>query len=260
MKSGASPLPETNPADAIVAASLVKRYKKSLRPSLNALSLEVRCGEFFGLLGPNGAGKTTAISIITGLFPPDGGTVQIMGLSFRDKRRAIQQRIGLVPQDIGLYSTLTAGENLAFFGRLCGLTGKGLAEKIQQCLVFARLTEYASQQVATFSTGMKRRLNLAVGLLNDPEILVLDEPCVGIDAQSRHLIHEQLKALNTRGTTIIYTTHYMEEAQQLCSRVGIIDNGRLVTQGSPAELLKENGMANLEELFLHLTGKELRDT
>ena len=244
---------------AICARSLVMRYKYGAQLALNDFNLDVQQGEFFGLLGPNGAGKTTAISILTGLFPSDSGAALIMDMDFQKKSNKIKQIIGLVPQNIGLYDKLTARENLTFFGKICGIRGKVLAEKIQQCLEFSRLTEHAIQPVATFSTGMKRRLNLAVGLLNDPQILVLDEPCVGIDAQSRHLIHEQLKILNQHGTTILYTTHYMEEAQELCSRIGIIDNGQLVKEGIPATLLQQSGMSNLEELFLHLTGKGLRD-
>lgn len=260
MKPGNASLSEPGPNVALCARSLVKRYKNSDHPALHNFNLDVQQGEFYGLLGPNGAGKTTAISILTGLFPPDSGIVRIMGMVFRERQNEIKQILGLVPQNIGLYDKLTARENLTFFGKLCGIRGKKLTARIQQSLVFSRLTEHALQPVATFSTGMKRRLNLAVGLLNAPQVLVLDEPCVGIDAQSRHLIHEQLQDLNQRGTTILYTTHYIEEAQELCSRIGIIDNGRIVEEGTPTALLQQSGIANLEDLFLHLTGKELRDT
>lgn len=251
--------PEQGQCLAISAASLTKQYKDAAGPALQDFCLNVQQGEFFGLLGPNGAGKTTAISILTGLIPPDSGTVRIMGLSFQERPNDIKQILGLVPQNIGLYDKLTARENLTFFGKLCGIGGKKLAERIRQSLEFAGLTEYAARPVATFSYGMKRRLNLAVGLLNEPQLLVLDEPCVGIDVQSRHLIHAQLRDLNRRGTTVLYTTHYMEEAQELCSRISIIDKGRVVEQGVPAALLRQSGMSNLEELFLSLTGKELRD-
>ncbi|MBI5556897.1 MAG: ABC transporter ATP-binding protein [Deltaproteobacteria bacterium] len=244
---------------ALWAGSLLKQYKNTDQPALNNFSLEVRQGEFFGLLGPNGAGKTTVISIFSGLMPPDSGTVRVMDMNFREKHNEIKHILGLAPQEIGLYNKLTASENLAFFGRLFGIKGKKLTERIRQKLEFVSLAEHAARPVSTFSYGMKRRLNLAAGLLNDPQVLVLDEPCVGIDAQSRNLIHEQLKELNRRGTTILYTTHYMEEAQELCSRICIMDNGRLVEQGPPATLLRESGMPNLEDLFLHLTGKELRD-
>jgi len=260
MRAGNACLTEPEAHGAICAGAVVKRYKNCLTPALDDFTLAVRQGEFFGLLGPNGAGKTTAIAVLTGLFPADSGTVRIMGMTFQDSAAAIKQLLGLVPQDIGLYDRLTARENLCFFGALCGISGNRLKERVARGLDFARLAEHAHHQVATFSAGMKRRLNLAVGLLNDPRLLILDEPCVGIDAQSRNLIHEQLVAINRQGTTILYTTHYMEEAQELCSRVGIIDNGRLVEQGSPADLLRQSGRANLEDLFLHLTGKELRDT
>ena len=260
MTPGNPCLPEPGPDCVVSARSLVKQYQNSGRPALNDFSLDVQQGEFFGLLGPNGAGKTTAISIVTGLFAADSGSVRIRGLSFKDRAQEIKGILGLVPQDIGLYAPLTARENLNFFGKLCGLRGRKLTERLQQALEFARLTEHGRQQVATFSTGLKRRLNLAVGLLNEPQLLVLDEPCVGIDAQSRHLIHQQLQEINGNGTTILYTTHYIEEAQELCSRIGIIDNGRLVEQGRPATLFQQSGKRNLEELFLHLTGKELRDT
>lgn len=252
-----APLPEQSQCCAITAVSLVKRYGTTA--ALNNFSLTVQQGEFFGLLGPNGAGKTTAISSITGLIPPDSGTVRVMGSYFRERPNEIKRLLGVVPQQIGLYDKLTARENLVFFGKLSGIGGKRLAERIEESLDFVNLAQYATRLVSTFSYGMKRRLNLAVGLLNDPPLLVLDEPCVGIDAQSRHLIHEQLRILNQRGITILYTTHYMEEAQDLCSCILIMDNGQAVEQGAPAVLLEQSGMANLEELFLHLTGKELRD-
>ena len=259
MKPGHSPLQNNEQEFAITARSLVKLYKNSTRPALNDFNLHIQKGEFFGLLGPNGAGKTTAISILSGLFPADSGTVLVMGTEFRRYPRRIKQILGLVPQDIALYDKLTAHENLAFFGRLYGLSGKKLRNRIAQCLEISAFTEYADRPVFTCSGGMKRRLNLAAGLLNEPKILFLDEPTVGIDAQSRHLIHDQLKELNQRGTTILYTTHYMEEAQELCSQIGIIDSGQLIKQGTPEELLKQSGSPNLEDLFLHLTGKDLRD-
>jgi len=259
MTSSTPIAPAPEPAWAIHAETLVKRYKNARGPALNEFNLTVQQGEFYGLLGPNGAGKTTAISLFSGLLAPDSGTARIMGMDFRHQRNAIKQMLGLVPQEIGLYDKLTAQENLAFFARISGVPASALAQRIQEGLEFARLTDNRRQQVATFSTGMKRRLNLAAGLISHPRLLILDEPCVGIDAQSRNLIHEQLQALNQQGTTIFYTTHYMEEAQELCTRVGIIDNGRLVEEGAPADLLRQSGRANLEELFLHLTGKGLRD-
>jgi ABC-2 type transport system ATP-binding protein len=245
---------------ALQANTLVKRYTNNAPPALDNFTLQVNTGEFFGLLGPNGAGKTTAISILSNLFPPDSGTVKVMGSDFKRQPGRIKKILGLVPQDVALYDNLTARENLSFFGKLCGITGKLLRERIEQSLAFAGLVQQATRRVSTYSGGMKRRLNLAAGLLHDPQILFLDEPTVGIDTQSRHLIHKQLLELNRRGMTILYTTHYMEEAQELCSRIGIMDEGRIIKMGSPDELLRQDDSTNLEELFLRLTGRQLRDT
>ena len=245
---------------ALEACALVKRYKNNATPALDDFTLQIQKGEFFGLLGPNGAGKTTAISILCNLFPPDSGTVKVMGREFKEQPNTIKKMLGLVPQDVALYDNLSARENLTFFGKLCGLAGKTLLDKIEKSLEFSGLTEQATRLVNTFSGGMKRRLNLAAGLLHDPQILFLDEPTVGIDTQSRHLIHKQLQELNHSGMTILYTTHYMEEAQELCSRIGIIDGGRIIEHGSPEKLLHRGSSTNLEELFLRLTGRQLRDT
>ena len=245
---------------ALFASDLVHSYKKMVRPALRGFDLHVRKGEFFGLLGANGAGKTTAISIFSGLFSPDSGSVQIMGIDLQRQPEKVRPVSGLVPQEIALYENLTGMENLLFFGRLYGLYGKQLENRVEWCLGFSRLTDQAAHRVSTYSGGMKRRLNLAAGLLHEPQILFLDEPTVGIDAQSRHLIHQQLADLNKNGMTIIYTTHYMEEAQELCSRIGIIDDGRIMTQGTPDELLQQSGKGTLQEFFLHLTGRQLRDT
>ena len=260
MKPGNAPLQPQEQGDALVARSLVKRYKKNATPALNGFSLQVRKGEFFGLLGANGAGKTTAVSVFSGFLSPDSGTVSVMGMDFSRDSNKIRQVLGLVPQDIALYDQLTGQENLLFFGRLYGFSGKKLQDRVDQCLDFARLTEQATRCVSTYSGGMKRRLNLATGLIHLPQILFLDEPTVGIDTQSRHLIHKQLGELNREGTTILYTTHYMEDAQELCSRIGIIDAGKIIEQGIPDALLEQSGCRNLEDLFLHLTGKQLRDT
>ncbi len=260
MKASTSFVQPPELGDALVARSLVKRYKNSASPALNDFSLQIGKGEFFGLLGANGAGKTTAVSVFSGFLTPDSGTVSVMGMDFRRDSNKIRQILGLVPQDIALYDQLTALENLRFFGRLYGFKGKKLQDRIEQCLYFARLTEQATRRVVTYSGGMKRRLNLATGLLHLPQILFLDEPTVGIDTQSRHLIHKQLEELNRKGTTILYTTHYMEEAQELCSRIGIINAGKIIEQGTPKALLEQSESRNLEDLFLHLTGKQLRDS
>lgn len=242
-----------------MARSLCKQYKGTEHPALDNLDLEVEKGEFFGLLGPNGAGKTTALSIFSGLFPPDSGTLQIAGKQFGNQNKAIKQRFGLVPQEIALYDNLTAQEHLVFFGRLHGLSRERLCKQVASCLELAGLVDRASWLVNTYSGGMKRRLNIVAALLHEPEILFLDEPTVGVDAQSRNMIHEQLQAANQGGTTIIYTSHSMDEAQKLCTRIGIIDQGRIIRQGVPTDLIAEKGLNNLEELFLQLTGRQLRD-
>jgi ABC-2 type transport system ATP-binding protein len=259
MKTDTASVSEIQQNSALSAHSLVKQYKNTESPALNNFTLHIKKGEFFGLLGPNGAGKTTAVSIFSGILPADSGTVLIMGKDFKYYSEKNKQLIGLVPQDIALYDNLSASENLVFFGKLYGLGGKKLNQRVEYCLEFSRLSQKATHLVSSFSGGMKRRLNLAAGLINIPQILFLDEPTVGIDAQSRYLIHEQLIKLNQNGTTILYTTHYMEEAHELCSRIGIIDRGRLVNQGTPESLLQQSGRSNLEDLFLDLTGKQLRD-
>lgn len=243
----------------IWADSLLKKYRNAELPALNGLSLRVARGDFFGLIGPNGAGKTTAISIFCGLMRQDAGLVYILGRKLRQNDYLMKSRIGLVPQDIALFEKLTGRENLQYFARLYGLRGGKMYEAIAHSLQFIQLSGQADRLVETYSGGMKRRLNLAVGLLHQPEILFLDEPTVGIDAQSRQLIHEKLQELNSDGTTIIYTTHYMEEAQKLCSHVGIIDNGRVIRQGKTKDLTNAEGFNNLNDLFLSLTGKQLRD-
>ncbi len=239
---------------------LTKRYKGADEPAINSISLDINKNEIFGLLGPNGAGKTTTISILCGLFPPTKGSVTINGLDIHADIRKIKQIIGVVPQDIALYPTLTARENLTFFGNMYGLRGKVLKNKIDDYLTEFGLERHAGKMVARFSGGMKRRVNLIAGLLHDPKVIFLDEPTVGIDVQSRLEILNYLKLINKKGTTIIYTSHYMEEAENLCSRVAIIDRGSIISLGNPKELVAEHPeFKNLENIFIHLTGKELRD-
>jgi len=246
--------------NAVVIENLSKRYSAADPPAVDGLDLQIRQGEIFGLLGPNGAGKTTTISILSTLLPPTGGRVTIGGIDssrFPDKAR---RRIGLVPQEVALYPELTARENLSFFGRLHGLSGKELLEGIHSALKSVGLDSHAHRKISTFSGGMKRRANLAAGIVHAPPILLLDEPTVGIDAQSRELIMEKLIDLKDAGVTMVYTTHYMEEAQSLCDRVAIIDKGRMLAAGTPEQLMDDNPQCqNLGVLFLELTGKALRD-
>jgi ABC-2 type transport system ATP-binding protein len=227
-----------NVAPLIEIIGLTKVYRDAQRPALDNLTLNIRPGAFFGLLGPNGAGKSTLLSILCGLLAPTRGTVRTQGLDVRTEGRRIKTMLGLVPQDLALYPTLTARENLAFFGRMQGLTGTRLKTRIDACLAIARLEEFADRRVDTYSGGLKRRLNLVIGLIHEPRILILDEPTVGIDPQSRNFIHEGLQALHRAGLTIIYSTHYMEEAENLCDDIAIIDHGKILARGTVPELLR----------------------
>lgn len=248
------------PDDILTVRNLVKLYRGAAIPAVNGLDFTVRKGEIYGLLGPNGAGKTTAISIICTLLRPTSGTVTLCGHDVVTDPAAARPLFGLAPQELALYPSLTARENLRYFGKLYGLTGCALSGRIDQCLALAGLSDSADIRVDTYSGGMKRRANLAAAILHTPQLLVLDEPTVGIDAQSRNMLLENLKGLRDAGMTIIYTTHYMEEAQQLCTRVAVMDRGSIIATGAPAELIRQmDGCANLEDVFLHLTGKQLRD-
>lgn len=250
---------DTRP-NTLVIENLSKRYHAAEPPAVDGLSLKIRQGEIFGLLGPNGAGKTTCISILSTLLPPCSGRVIMGAIDSVQSPRQARPHIGLVPQEIALYPELTARENLSFFGRLQGLSGKKLQAGIRMALGAVGLESHAHRRVSTFSGGMKRRANLAAGILHHPPVLLLDEPTVGIDAQSRQLIMEKLKDLKEGGTTMVYTTHYMEEAQSLCDRVAVMDKGRILAMGAPDALLAEYPRSrNLGELFLELTGKGLRD-
>ncbi len=197
--------------------------------AVKSVSFAVEEGEVFGLLGPNGAGKTTAISMLTGVLPATSGTALIGGYDIRTQMEQAKRLNGLVPQDLALYPTLSARANLDFFGRIYGLRGKALRERVEDVLRIVSLTERADQAVQTFSGGMKRRVNIAAGLVHQPRLLFLDEPTVGVDPQSRNHIFESVQRLNReRGMSIIYTSHYMEEVELLCNRVAIIDEGRII--------------------------------
>ncbi|WP_026963054.1 ABC transporter ATP-binding protein [Alicyclobacillus herbarius] len=199
--------------------------------AVDGVSFSVQPGDAFGLLGPNGAGKSTTISMISGLLVPDDGEVLLDGRSLRKNPRYLKQRIGLVPQSIALYEHLTAEENLKFWGTIYGLYGARLADNVNWCLKVAGLESHRKEQVKKFSGGMQRRLNIAVGMIHRPEILIMDEPTVGIDPQSRNHILETVRELNQDGMAIIYTSHYMEEVQFLCKRLAIIDHGQMIAYG-----------------------------
>ena len=220
---------------------LVKRFDDLT--AVDGVSLAVEPGETYGLLGPNGAGKTTTISMISGLLRADAGTVRVLDKEITPAASAAKAVIGLVPQDIALYPDLSALENLVFFGRLQGMSGQHLKDRIAEVLDVVGLADRSKDRIETYSGGMKRRANIAVGLLHEPTLLILDEPTVGVDPQSRNSILESVDALGTSGMAVIYTTHYMEEAERLCDRVGIIDEGRLIAEGTRDELVDRLGQA-----------------
>lgn len=245
---------------AIQIHELVKVYNGASEEALKGISLQIAQNEIFGLLGPNGAGKTTTINILCGIISMTSGEVLIHDLSLPKELQKIKKEIGVVPQDIAIYPTLTARENLQFIGRMYGLKGTVLNDRIDQCLNMMGLEMYADRKIKAFSGGMKRRVNLIAGILHNPGILFLDEPTVGIDVQSRNKILEHLRAMNESGTTIIYTSHYMEEAESLCSQIAIIDEGKIIAEGKPDEMIASKPeYTNLESIFLHFTGKRLRD-
>jgi ABC-2 type transport system ATP-binding protein len=245
---------------AIDMANLTKHYPGGAEPAIDHLTMSVPKGQVFGILGPNGAGKTTTVAILCGLLSPTHGEVHINGHNLKLEPSAIRKVIGYVPQDIALYPSLTARENLQFFGNMYGLRGQLLRSRIDHYLNQFGLREHADKLVDQFSGGMKRRTNIIAGLLHQPKILFLDEPTVGIDVQSRSLILQLLEEINQQGTTIIYTSHHMEEAQQFCSGLAILDRGQIIKEGAPDTLVRENeASANLEDLFLNLTGRSLRD-
>jgi len=222
-------------APVLVCGGLVKRYGQ--RTAVDDVGFHIEPGERYGLLGPNGAGKTTTISMVCGLLRPDAGNVDVAGRRVDPGATAAKAAIGYVPQEIALYPDLTGRENLRFFARLYGLRGARRDERVDACLDLVGLAERADERVDTYSGGMQRRLNIAAGLLHEPRLLVLDEPTVGVDPQSRNAILESVESLGRSGLAVLYTTHYMEEAQRLCDRIGILDEGRLVAEGTREELV-----------------------
>lgn len=239
---------------------LSKKYKGADYYSVSKLDLDILEGEIFGVLGPNGAGKTTLISMLCSLIKPTSGTFTINNLDYTHNKKELKQLIGIVPQEYALYPSLTAYENLSYFGSMYGLHGKILKESIYLYLDKMGLLEFANKKIEIFSGGMKRRINLIASILHQPKILFLDEPTVGVDVQSKNVIIDHLKQLNKQGTTIVYTSHHLNEAEHFCTRVAIIDHGKIILQGQPKELIASNEKAhNLEDVFIEFTGKELRD-
>ncbi|WP_291098773.1 MULTISPECIES: ABC transporter ATP-binding protein [unclassified Flavobacterium] len=228
--------------------------------SLDDFTLTIKEGQIFGLLGPNGAGKTTLISMLCGLVKPTSGSFTIDNMTYSKNSDEIKKIIGVVPQEYALYPTLTARENLLYFGSMYGLKGSNLKEKVIESLDFLGLLKFADKRIETFSGGMKRRVNLIAGILHNPKVLFLDEPTVGVDVQSKNAIIDYLKQLNKNGTTIIYTSHHLLEAQDFCTDIAILDRGKIHAQGTPTDLIAATANArNLEDVFISLTGKEMRD-
>jgi ABC-2 type transport system ATP-binding protein len=280
----------------LTLTDLRKRYGATV--AVDGLSLAVNPGEILGLLGPNGAGKSTTVGMAVGLLSPDSGKVEFAG-GGNPADPAVRRRIGLAPQALSLYEALSGEENLNFFGRLYGVSGAALDARVDAALAFVGLIERRKDRVSAYSGGMQRRLNLAAALLHEPDLILLDEPTAGVDPQSRNQLFDNIEALQAKGKTLIYTTHYMEEAERLCDRVAIIDKGKLLALGTVDELIAAHGgssvllarrngeefrietldplaelnrlaaagpvsefrveRATLEQVFLHLTGRALRD-
>ena len=222
----------------IKVENLQKRYGSVV--ALDGVSFEVNQGETFGLLGPNGAGKTTTIQLLCGLLKPDAGNIQLAGKS-DPTLPEVRLALGVVPQTLAIYEELSARQNLYFFGKTYGLSGRKLKDRVNACLDIAGLTQRSTERVSKYSGGMKRRLNMVCSLLHEPTLLLLDEPTVGVDPQSRNLIFDTIEAMKKHGRTIIYTTHYMEEAERLCDRVAILDRGRVLDMDTVSNLITRHG-------------------
>ncbi|MGH2758724.1 MAG: ABC transporter ATP-binding protein, partial [Actinomycetota bacterium] len=248
-RGGAPAKRAARPEPILQCSGLQKRFGRLL--AVDGVGFEIAPGETYGLLGPNGAGKTTTVSILCGLLERDAGEVTVAGAPMHPAATAAKAYVGYVPQEIALYPDLSGRENLRFFGRLYGLAGSDLDARVARMLDVVGLEERAGERVDHYSGGMKRRLNIAAGLLHDPKLLVLDEPTVGVDPQSRNAILESVAALADSGMAVLYTTHYMEEAERLCDRVGIIDEGKIIAEGTRRELVSKVGQRDRVEL----TGK-----
>lgn len=238
------------------ASGLVKKFGDFV--AVNDVSFKMEEGEVFGLLGPNGAGKSTTISMLTCLYPPNEGEMRIFGHDVVSEAVEVKKLIGVVPQDIALYPTLSARDNLGFFGEMYGLKGRDLKERVETVIDYVAMRERAKDAIKTYSGGMKRRINLAAGLVHSPKLLFLDEPTVGVDPQSRNHIFESVERLNKeQGMAILYTTHYMEEAERLCDRVGIIDRGKIIALDTPKNLVGMLG-GGIIQVGLERGDEELR--
>ncbi|WP_458112497.1 ABC transporter ATP-binding protein [Arthrobacter sp. R1-13] len=241
---------EPQATEVLTVQGLAKRYGDLA--AVDGVSFTIAPGETFGLLGPNGAGKTTTISMIAGLIAADAGTVTVAGKGMGPTKTSAKRHLGLVPQELAIYPDLTGKENLNFFGRLQGLNGRDLSRRTQEVLELIGLADRAGDLTKNYSGGMKRRLNIGIGLLHRPTLLILDEPTVGVDPQSRNSILEAVEALSSEGMAVLYTTHYMEEAERLCDRIAIIDEGSIQAEGTRDELIKLTG--GVDRINLHGSG------
>lgn len=238
------------------------RYTYGDRKAVDSVSFDIAKGEIFGLLGPNGAGKTTTISCIAGLLSNWQGEILFNSESFRPSQNPKQRAwLGMVPQELAVYDNLSAAENLDFLAKLSGVAPSDRKRRVQELLHFAGLTDRQKELVSQFSGGMKRRLNLACGMIHSPPLVLMDEPTVGVDPQSRNHLFDSILSIRNTGTSVLYTTHYMEEAERLCDRVAIMNEGKIIALGTPRQLISELDIpdANLEKVFLHKTGRSLRD-
>jgi len=236
------------------------QYTKQSKHIFRQLSLEVAAGERFGLFGPNGAGKTTLMNCMTGLLTFQEGEILLLGNRVLAHHKSLNKLFGFVPQDFSFYQELSPIENLSFFGAWYGLTKTQIRRRTTELLEVLGLADVGKKQVQKFSGGMKRRVNLAIGVIHEPPILFLDEPTVGVDVQTRYAMIEYLKELNKKGTTLIYTSHQLTEAEDLCTKVALFDEGRIIVHGVLPQLLAENREENLEGLFIKLTGRAYRDS
>ena len=246
-------------APAIEIEGLGFRYPGNPNVSFRNLNLNVAKGQRFGLFGPNGAGKTTLISLMTGLLSADEGHIKLLGIDINKHNHEANKLFGFVPQDFSFYQELSPAENLEFFGAWAGLDKETISRRTDELLTILGLNDVRNKAVEKFSGGMKRRVNLAIGVIHNPEVLFLDEPTVGVDVQTGHAIVNYLLELNKGGTTLVYTSHQMNEAEGLCEQVALIDDGKIIAQDSLDNLLKAYRHDNLEQLFLNLTGKEYRN-
>ncbi|WXG47377.1 MAG: ATP-binding cassette domain-containing protein [Candidatus Atabeyarchaeum deiterrae] len=242
---------------AIIINDLTKKYGEIT--AVDELNLEIAKGELFGLLGPNGAGKTTTINVLVGLVEPTAGSATVGGYNVQKESMKVKQMIGVCPQDSAIIPYLTGRENVELLANLYLVPKGRLKKNTEGLLAKMSLLEDAKRRAGTYSGGMKRRLNLVMALVNDPEIVFLDEPTVGMDPQSRHAVWDFIREMNKKGKTVLLTTHYMEEAEELCDRVGIIDHGKLISLDAPKQLKARSGAKNLEDVFIQLTGRRIRE-